>query len=1278
LLSAGVRSHLPGFSLRVYCDASVDPRAIRAQVLPGGERDASLDSIARAWEEAFVTVIADGGELVWYQCDAAKVESGLGHKDLFGTLLRFIPLFSRSSFSAADAALASSIPLSSSSSIPSTFELPEWCGGPVDNNIVFVCDADFADFTLEHLHLHLVSWFARVSEMSDLAPAGPVSASDFQRVRAPPPPELVCFTTSGSAAPRHSPSCGLPPFIANCIATSARFPLSWLRDFLRDVLNGPSSSSVLRRFVEDMHSPRNHNFAFEKRRVAEQLSFPYGIDEFFLTNVLKPRAISRPGKEIFQQWLFFVVPSVDIIVRKSLTLCIEAIKASSASGAVNAAPASNRALVVRLLSAASKCAGNDVLPPLSAPDSSLEAQVKRWENDWPARAAARVSLWERGCPARGPFSSAVAEALASSLRDVCAAQVDALAAGALPSRGVEELEYVLQNSEYLGALSPFLAGALAFVVGGGRSIFLGKSTPHAQALLRELQSTSGMCCAVQHPRSSKLAADIAAYSKALALPRGMLHSSALDHPQQQKQQQASHSHVDAQDQSSSLNAHLLDAQLTRDELAGFWSVLGSSPMLDKALRGAIVRVTIASRTASVRRADASAPESGRLLIVLGAAPQQPQELPPASAAPQQLLLHVFDAQLGVEQRVPVANCSNVRAVPREADALAAALAQANTAWRRLGHAPDAPPVLLTPSDVARVAATRRRIVEDVEGGCGCLAPPSLLAALNAEAQPWGTPGAGHSVLLVLRSWLVQDALARDAHSLVHDAPRSFGYLLVHRVREHDAAEGAGALFPLHIAASWSHDELQPDVTAWRAVRRSIDASIPLELFRQAIVTQVDYAEAIFAPPAAAVLTPSGHRARRLASGTQLFVVDVDIIARQQVQEQKARADNDVPQFDADDTDAGAKRWLLCKLVREPSGGSGIANECVKAMVVATQRAHAERRKRPRDEEEAESATSTVAPGPLFYRDEAPPADLGVFGAEVSVVLTRRFQLGFAFVSEVQLERAISAGAPAPTAPHVAGAWPNLDGLKVVGTARSLLCRCLGTNAAPLQSPPPDPGLISEALYAAQMTTPLRLPSTHFWALYQRFSPPLPSPGDPPQSSPSPHGPEWIPQLFPRRNGNDSHIVELFHGTSLAMASAIAGRGFHRVQCRLTGACAERPSCQCNLLGSGVYLSDRAKAEHISLQFGVFDAKRNATVAAVIRVRVDLGLLKVAAAHPPCSCGCGMPFADHHGVFHTVQGFDSLFVRDNSFGAVQQREWIVADPTRCFVIGVEEVMKAADA
>jgi hypothetical protein len=190
--------------------------------------------------------------------------------------------------------------------------------------------------------------------------------------------------------------------------------------------------------------------------------FPFGIDEFFLSAVLKARAVARREAA---PWLFLIVPGLDIAVRRALN----ALSAAEERGA-----AGGKAARERLACAAANVAGVGAPPP----QGWLDAATR----DWPGAAAGRGGAWDRGGGALRFFDATVAEPLARDVREFWAAFVDALAAGAVPSSSPEELDYALQGAAVAAALAPSLAGSLVFDVGAGDARRRAPPQPYAEDL----------------------------------------------------------------------------------------------------------------------------------------------------------------------------------------------------------------------------------------------------------------------------------------------------------------------------------------------------------------------------------------------------------------------------------------------------------------------------------------------------------------------------------------------------------------------------------------------------------------------------------------------------------------------------------------------------------------------------------------------------------------------------------------------------------------------------
>jgi hypothetical protein len=209
---------------------------------------------------------------------------------------------------------------------------------------------------------------------------------------------------------------------------------------------------------------------------------------------------------------------------------------------------------------------------------------------------------------------------------------------------------------------------------------------------------------------------------------------------------------------------------------------------------------------------------------------------------------------------------------------------------------------------------------------------------------------------------------------------------------------------------------------------------------------------------------------------------------------------------------------------------------------------------------------------------------------------------------------------------------------------------------------------------------------------------------------------WIRAIFPYRRG--AFLATLSHGTGSVAGSLIEKEGFRRAACRKLPGCPETliasiggdkiiadniasspqrtfsargtismhpkhvipettcctclypflgHACQCNMCGFGVYLGEAQKAARFAYNRAL-GSGRGVRIGSL----VDLGHVK-AATTCPCACGCGQSFVDHGGLWHTIQGYDTLLVRDESLPATRVREWAVADPLRVDVITIAEII-----
>ena len=110
-----------------------------------------------------------------------------------------------------------------------------------------------------------------------------------------------------------------------------------------------------------------------------------------------------------------------------------------------------------------------------------------------------------------------------------------------------------------------------------------------------------------------------------------------------------------------------------------------------------------------------------------------------------------------------------------------------------------------------------------------------------------------------------------------------------------------------------------------------------------------------------------------------------------------------------------------------------------------------------------------------------------------------------------------------------------------------------------------------------------------------------------------------------------------------------------------------------MLGLGVYVGEADKADEFAMKRSTWDAKRSTLVGARVGLLIDVGHIKVGRKEA-CPCSCGKAFVDHPGLFYSVQGCDTLFLRDNSLPATRYREWSIADPARCTVLESVEVLR----
>lgn len=490
-LSESVRAHMPGFTLRIYCDASLEPAKLRAA------KDATA---ADAWSEAFAELERQPHvNIVWYTCAPFALPDGSGHVELFGTFPRFIPLFG------AGAAVAS---------------LPPWAGAPPDGSIVFCADVDFGDYATEHAMLHAMSWYAALPMPA--AEAGAIVAGAAGGTAGVVAPQLLGLSAAGSTAARHEPACGLPPFYSGLIAARVRLPASLLDGFLADAAAyrqggaAAAKATLLPRYIAAVHAAERQNFTFTKRRMGEQSLFPFGIDEFFLTNALKPATIARgvvaavvaagtstrsssglsaAGRATAVDWLFLTIPSVDTEMRTPLSLVAETLeKRAAVPGGVFdvllplGEAVGQRAAVDTARTAWSKVDG-------AAAAKVAAEQVKAWAGEWPKLATAATGLWSAFPGHFSVLDGSVAAPLAGGVRSAIAASLSLCATGALVHTD-KDVALMVQQLEHFAHAAPGLVAAHHYRVGDGRAVHVDGSAT-ASSLLAAVASAKG--CGVAAP-----------------------------------------------------------------------------------------------------------------------------------------------------------------------------------------------------------------------------------------------------------------------------------------------------------------------------------------------------------------------------------------------------------------------------------------------------------------------------------------------------------------------------------------------------------------------------------------------------------------------------------------------------------------------------------------------------------------------------------------------------------------------------------------------------------
>ena len=180
-------------------------------------------------------------------------------------------------------------------------------------------------------------------------------------------------------------------------------------------------------------------------------------------------------------------------------------------------------------------------------------------------------------------------------------------------------------------------------------------------------------------------------------------------------------------------------------------------------------------------------------------------------------------------------------------------------------------------------------------------------------------------------------------------------------------------------------------------------------------------------------------------------------------------------------------------------------------------------------------------------------------------------------------------------------------------------------------------------------------------------------------------------------GRENEII-LYHGCGVTAATSIVATGFRRPVCRKMQLTCQQGMCLCQMQGMGVYFARMDKALNFSARKASVDVDVPALKAAaqaagvpvvaafpetgegplsfsvgiLLQCRVRLGRCKLQGkVRDPVYSDTpqGKVFTDHTGRWNAWEGYDSLYIRDNSRPACAVAEWAVSDPGRCTVRAV---------
>jgi len=305
-LAAAVATHLPQWTLRIYADMSVTCGPLLsalhgAPMCAVGGVHSTLGSctavVEAAWSEAWGKLLqSEHVEIVWWEAPTLMAESKAEHLDCVGTFARMLPMVAGPKPGAAS-----------------------WAGAPPANTPVLCTDADFGAFGQEIGILRMAAWVGAQTEASR--------------------PAVLGLSPAGSPAERHQPSLGLPDMLAGSVLVTQRFPASWLWEYLAAAAEGGvlSLAAEYTRAQQRLEAAKGGEGGGRFSKCTS--SFSYGVDELWMTRVLKGGAVLQDPPS---NWWWVQLPNVDRAFGRAVDLLsdtIAAVPSAATSGPIIAAAA---------------------------------------------------------------------------------------------------------------------------------------------------------------------------------------------------------------------------------------------------------------------------------------------------------------------------------------------------------------------------------------------------------------------------------------------------------------------------------------------------------------------------------------------------------------------------------------------------------------------------------------------------------------------------------------------------------------------------------------------------------------------------------------------------------------------------------------------------------------------------------------------------------------------------------------------------------------------------